>query len=63
MDDAKYGDLNKSFKCAWGLLNGISIFSIYNDFILWKVKMKVILIQQKCANALRGETKMSITLT
>lgn len=63
MVDAKYGDPNKSFKCAWRLLNEMSIFSIYNDFILWKVEMKVILIQQKCANPLRGETKMSITLT
>lgn len=34
-----------------------------NDFGLWKVKMKVVLTQQKCVEALKGEAAMSATLT
>jgi hypothetical protein len=34
-----------------------------NDIKLWKVKMRAILIQQKCFEALKGETQMSATLT
>jgi len=33
-----------------------------NDFGLWKVKMQVVLIQQKCEKALKGESALSVTM-
>ncbi|MCH93974.1 glutamate receptor 3.6 [Trifolium medium] len=34
-----------------------------NDFSLWKVKMREILIQQKCVEALKGEAHMPAHLS
>jgi len=34
-----------------------------NDFGLWKVKMQVVLIQQKCEKALKGEGAFPVTMT
>lgn len=34
-----------------------------NDFGLWKVKMKAVLIQQMCEDALKGKILMSENLT
>ena len=36
----------------------IENFTGSNDFGLWKVKMRAILIQQKCVEALKGEAQM-----
>lgn len=33
-------------------------FNGLNDFTLWKVKMKAILVQQICATSLEGEAKL-----
>ena len=41
----------------------IEKFTGSNDFGLWKVKMRAILIQQKCVEALKGETQMPAHLT
>ncbi|WVZ00942.1 hypothetical protein V8G54_027011 [Vigna mungo] len=38
-------------------------FNGANDFGLWKIKMEAILIQQGCNEALKGESKMSDTMT
>ncbi|WVY98367.1 hypothetical protein V8G54_030518 [Vigna mungo] len=38
-------------------------FNGTNDFGLWKIKMQAILIQQGCDEALKGESKMSGTMT
>jgi hypothetical protein len=34
-----------------------------NDFGLWKVKMEVVLIQQKCEKALKGEGVLPVTMS
>jgi len=41
----------------------IEKFTGSNDFGLWKVKMRAILIQQKCVEALKGEAQMHTHLT
>ncbi|PNX97095.1 ubiquitin-protein ligase [Trifolium pratense] len=41
----------------------IEKFTGSNDFGLWKVKIREILIQQKCVEALIGEAQMHATLT
>nr|KYP64673.1 Retrovirus-related Pol polyprotein from transposon TNT 1-94 [Cajanus cajan] len=41
----------------------IEKFSGENDFGLWRIKMEAILIQQGCAEAIKGEEKMSSSLT
>lgn len=41
----------------------IEKFTGSNDFGLWKVKMRAILIQQKCVEALKGEAQMPAHLT
>ena len=41
----------------------IEKFSRENDFGLWRIKMEVILIQHGCAEALKGEEKMSESLS
>lgn len=41
----------------------IEKFTGSNDFGLWKVKMRAILIQQKCVEALKGEAQMPTHLT
>jgi len=41
----------------------IEKFTSGNDFGLWKVKMRAILIQQKCVEALMGEAQMPTHLT
>ena len=41
----------------------IEKFSGSNDFGLWKIKMEAILVQQGCAEALKGIERMSSTLT
>ena len=41
----------------------IEKFNGSNDFTLWKLKMKAILVQQKCEEAIEGEEKLSIELT
>jgi len=41
----------------------IEKFTGSNDFGLWKVNMREILIQQKCVEALKGEAQMSAHLT
>ncbi|WVZ01479.1 hypothetical protein V8G54_027548 [Vigna mungo] len=38
-------------------------FNGANDFGLWKIKMEAILIQQGCDEALKGESRMSGTMT
>jgi len=40
----------------------IEKFTGDNDFGLWKVKMEVVLIQQKCENALTGEGALPVTM-
>ena len=40
----------------------IEKFTGDNDFGLWKVKMKVVLIQQKCEKALKGEGGLPVTM-
>jgi len=34
-----------------------------NDFKLWKIKIEVILIQQRCITVIKGETNMSKSLS
>jgi len=41
----------------------IKKFIIDNGFVLWKVKMQTILIQQRCTEALKGETGLSTTIS
>ena len=41
----------------------IEKFNGSNDFTLWKLKMKVILVQQKCEEAIEGEEKLPVELT
>jgi hypothetical protein len=41
----------------------IKKFTRENDFGLWKVKLKAILVQQKCKDALLGEANMPGNLT
>ena len=41
----------------------IEKFTGSNDYGLWKVKMRAILIQQKCVEALKGEAQMPAHLT
>jgi len=41
----------------------IEKFTGNNYFGLWKVKMRAILIQQKCVEALKGEAQMPVHLT
>jgi len=41
----------------------IEKFTGDNDFGLWKVKMEVVLIQQKCEKTLKGEGTLSITMS
>ncbi|KAK2395140.1 alpha carbonic anhydrase [Trifolium repens] len=41
----------------------IEKFTGNNDFGLWKVKMRAILIQQKCVEALKGKTLMPANLS
>ena len=41
----------------------IDKFSRENDFDLWKIKMEAILIQQGCAEAIKGEERMSASLS
>jgi hypothetical protein len=38
-------------------------FTVSNDFGLWKVEMRAILIQQMCVEALKGEAQMSTSLS
>ncbi|RVW33033.1 Retrovirus-related Pol polyprotein from transposon TNT 1-94 [Vitis vinifera] len=38
-------------------------FNGSNDFTLWKLKMKALLVQQKCAQAIEGEEKLPVGLT
>jgi len=40
----------------------IEKFTRDNDFGLWKVNMQAVLIQQKCAEALKDESVLSITI-
>jgi len=42
---------------------GIEKFIGDNDFVLWKVKMEAVLIQQKCEKALKGEGALPITMS
>jgi len=42
---------------------GIEKFIGDKDFGLWKVKMKAILIQQKCEKALKGEDALLVTMS
>jgi len=39
------------------------MFTKDNDFGLWKVKMKAVLIQQKCEKALKGESALPVTMS
>ncbi|MCI35081.1 ubiquitin-protein ligase, partial [Trifolium medium] len=41
----------------------IEKFTRSNDFGLWKVKMRAILIQQKCVETLTGESQMPAHLS
>nr|KYP64658.1 Retrovirus-related Pol polyprotein from transposon TNT 1-94 [Cajanus cajan] len=41
----------------------IEKFSSENDFGLWRIKMEAILIQQGCAEAIKGDEKMVSSLT
>jgi len=41
----------------------IEKFTGSNNFGLWKVKMRAILIQQKCVETLKGEAQMQAHLT
>jgi len=41
----------------------IEKFTEDNDFGLWKVKMKAVLIQQKCEKALKGEGALPFTMS
>ena len=41
----------------------IEKFTGDNDFRLWKVKMEVVLIQQKCEKALKGEGSLPVTMS
>ena len=41
----------------------IEKFNGSNDFTLWKLKMKAILVQQKCEEAIEGEEKLPVELT
>ena len=41
----------------------IEKFSGENDFGLWRIKMEAILIQHGCAEALKGEERMSESLS
>ncbi|KEH37034.1 hypothetical protein MTR_2g029310 [Medicago truncatula] len=53
-------------KAATGTMGSnwdIEKFTCSNDFGLWKVKMRVILIQQKCVKTLKGEAQMPAHLT
>jgi hypothetical protein len=45
-----------------GLKWDIEKFNGSNNFGLWKLKMRAILIQQKCVEALMGEAQMSAHL-
>ncbi|WJX37973.1 E3 ubiquitin-protein ligase upl4 [Trifolium repens] len=36
----------------------IEKFTSSNDFGLWKVKMRAVLVQNKCVEALKGETQV-----
>jgi len=38
-------------------------FTEDNNFGLWKVKMEVVLIQQKCEKALKGEGALPVTMS
>ncbi|RVW35322.1 Retrovirus-related Pol polyprotein from transposon TNT 1-94 [Vitis vinifera] len=38
-------------------------FNGSNDFTLWKLKMKALLVQQKCAQAIEGEETLPVGLT
>jgi len=41
----------------------IEKFTGHNDFGLWKVKMEVVLIQQKCEKALKGESALPVNMS
>jgi hypothetical protein len=41
----------------------IEKFTGSNDYGLWKVKMRAILIQNKCVEALKGEAQMPASLS
>jgi hypothetical protein len=41
----------------------IEKFTEYNDYGLWKVKMRAVLIQNKCVEALKGEAQMPANLS
>jgi hypothetical protein len=41
----------------------IKKFTGSNEFVLWKVNMRAILIQHRCVDALKGEAQMHATLT
>jgi len=41
----------------------IEKFTKSNNFGLWKVKMEVVFINQKCAQALKGEGALPVTMS
>lgn len=41
----------------------IEKFTGVNDFGLWRLKMKALLVQQGCLEALKGEASMNVVLT
>ena len=41
----------------------IEKFTGVNDFGLWRLKMKALLVQQGCLEALNGEPAMNVALT
>src|SRR3954467_13461592 len=41
----------------------IEKFTGVNDFGLWRLKMKALLVQQGCLEALKGEAAMNVALT
>ncbi|WVZ02051.1 hypothetical protein V8G54_022857 [Vigna mungo] len=58
--------VGQGFKNSLGVMAtkfDVEKFNGANDFGLWKIKMEAILIQQGCVEALKGESKMSDTIT
>ncbi|WVZ07194.1 hypothetical protein V8G54_020540 [Vigna mungo] len=58
--------VGQGFKNSQGVMAtkfDVEKFNGANDFGLWKIKMEAILIQQGCVEALKGESKMSDTMT
>ena len=41
----------------------IEKFTGVNDFVLWSLKIKALLAQQGCSEALKGEAAMNVALT